>query len=101
MLRTPSKRTISTMSHSDLEPRRCPRCGKLVTSKSAYAMLLWPDGGKLLYDVISTKNTPSHGVMMHLTGDRQCGSEVSGYVGKLLRRLGLTLDCDTSFLDGM
>ena len=89
------------MSHSEQEPRRCPRCGKLLTSKSAYAMLLWADKGKLLYDVISTKNTPSYGVMMHLTGDRQCGSELSGYVGKLLRRLELPMECDTSFLERM
>jgi len=101
MLPTPSRTTDSTMSHSEVEPRRCPRCSKFVTSKTAFAVHLWTDGDRLLYDVVSAKNTPTTGMLMHLTGDRQCGSEVSGYVGKLLKRLGLTLDCDTSFLDGL
>jgi hypothetical protein len=87
------------MSHSDLEPRRCPRCSKLITSKSVLAISLWAEDGKLLYDVVFAKNTPKNGVLMHMNSDRQCGSEISGYVGKLLRRLELPLDCDTSFLD--
>jgi hypothetical protein len=96
---TRSMTTDSMMSHSDLEPRRCPRCSKLITSKSAFAISLWADDGRLLYDVVFTKNTPKNGVLMHMNADRECGSEISGYVGKLLRRLDLPADCDTSFLD--
>ena len=94
-----SKTMDSTMSHSELEPRRCPRCSKLITSKSTFAVALWAEDEKLLYDVVFAKNTPKNGVLMHMNADRECGSEISGYVGKLLRRLELPADCDTSFLD--
>lgn len=71
----------------------------MITSKSKFAIHLWADGGRLIYDVVLTKNTPENGVLMHMNADRQCGSEISGYVGKLLRRLELPDGCDTSFLD--
>lgn len=73
----------------------------LITSKSAFAIRLWADEGQLLYDVVLAKNTPENGILMHMLADRECGSEISGYVGKLLKRLELTDGCDTSFLDSL
>ena len=77
----------------------CPRCGGVVSAKSAFAVHVWAEGGQLLYDVVSTKNNHGRGVLMHMSADRECKSEISGYIGKLLRKLELPLDCDTSSLD--
>jgi len=88
-----------TTSHSEYAKRMCPRCGCVVTAKSAFAVHVWADGGQLLYDVVSTKNSHERGVLMHMSADRECKAEVSGYLGKLLRSLGLPMDCDTSPLD--
>lgn len=77
----------------------CPRCGGVVTAKSAFAVHIWEEGGQLLYDVVSTKNNHFGGVLMHMSADRECKGEISGYLGKLLRSIGLPLDCDTSALD--
>lgn len=85
------------MSPSDR--RRCPRCSRTITKESAFAIHVWPEGGKLLYDVVYAKNTPEHGILMHMSGDRECGPEVSAYIGKLLRIFELPNTCDTSFLE--
>lgn len=77
----------------------CPRCDGVVTAKSAFAVHIWADGGQLLYDVVSTKNNHEKGVLMHMSADRECKVVVSGYLGKLLRKLELPMDCDTSALD--
>jgi hypothetical protein len=66
---------------------------------SAFAVHVWAEGEELLYDVVFVKNTHENGALMHMSADRQCNGEVSGYIGKLLRKLGLSNDCDTSELD--
>jgi hypothetical protein len=75
------------------------RCGRIVGSASAFAVSLWAEGERLLYDVVFVKNAPENGMLMHMAADRECKTEISAYVGKLLRNLGLPETCDTSFLE--
>jgi len=70
-----------------------------VNWESAFAVHVWAEGEELLYDVVFAKNTHENGVLMHMSADRQCKGEISGYIGKLLIKLGLSTDCDTSELD--
>jgi hypothetical protein len=86
------------MSHSEAN-RVCPRCGGRVDGRSAFAVHVWAEDDRLLYDVVFSKNTSVSGFMMHMSADRQCKGEISGYIGKLLRNLGLSIDCDTSELE--
>jgi len=87
------------MSPSDQATRMCPRCGGVVTAKSAFAIHVWAEGKQLLYDVVFTKNNHEKGVLMHMSADRECKGEISGYMGKLLRRLELSDGTDTSELE--
>lgn len=68
---------------------------------SAFAVHLWAKDDRLVCDIISAKNTPETGILMHMGADRECAREVSGYVGKLLKRLDLDSDCDTSGLGSL
>jgi hypothetical protein len=81
------------------ESKRCQRCGRIIGGGSAFAILLWAEGESLLYDVVFAQNTPKNSTLMHMSADRECRGEISGYVGKLLRNLGLPETCDTSSLD--
>lgn len=87
------------MSPSDPVERICPRCGGHVNWESAFAVHVWAEGEELIYDVVFVKNTHENGMLMHMSADRQCKGEISGYIGKLLKKLGLGNDCDTSELD--
>jgi hypothetical protein len=89
----------SMTSHSSEVIRTCPRCGNVVGSKSALAIHFWAQDGKLLHDVVFVKNARDNGVLMHMSADRECRGEISGYMGKLLIKLELSVDCDTSFVD--
>jgi hypothetical protein len=71
-----------------------------VTARSVFAVHIWAEGSQLLYDVVLTKNSHEKGVLMHMSADRECKGEISGYLGKLLRKLELPEDCDTSEVDG-
>lgn len=86
-------------SPSDMADRTCPRCGGIVWTGSAFAVHVWAEGEELLYDVVFAKNTHTKGVLMHMSADRQCKGEISGYLGKLLRKLALSIECDTSELE--
>lgn len=86
-------------SHSEPVDRTCPRCGYPVGNDSVFSVHVWADGGELLYDVVFTKNTHEKGMLMHMSADRQCRGEISAYLGKILKKLGLSSDCDTSKLD--
>jgi len=89
------------MSPSEQADRTCPRCGRRVTDDSAFAVHVWADGEELLYDVVFTKNTHVKGLLMHMSADRKCDGEISGYIGKMLKKLGLSLDVDASHLDNL
>ena len=88
-------------SPSSQAVRVCPRCGGIVGPKSALAIHLWAHGGQLLYDVVFVKNTHENGVLMHTSADRECKGEISGYIGKLLRKLELPDSCDTSHVNSL
>lgn len=77
----------------------CQRCGRKIGSNSAFCVLLWVAGERLLYDVVFAINAPKNGTLMHMSADRECRGEISGYVGKLLRNLSLPDTYDTSFLE--
>lgn len=80
--------------------RKCARCGRDIRAEStAFAVHLWAADERLLYDVVFAKNPPENGMLMHMSADRQCKGEISGYVGKLLRELGLPDTCDTSVIE--
>jgi hypothetical protein len=95
------KTMTSKMFPSEPGDRTCPRCGRRVTVESAIAVHVWADGEELLYDVVFTKNTHVKGLLMHMSADRKCDGEISGYIGKMLKKLGLSLDVDTSVLDSL
>ena len=83
-------------SPSENTARTCPRCGVLVGKKSVFAIHVWVENDRLSHDVVFAKDTPKNGFLMHMSADRECAGEISGYVGKLLKNLGLPVSYDIS-----
>lgn len=73
----------------------------MITSKSFFAIKIWHEKNRLLHDVVYASNTPESGAMMHMPADRECDKEISGYIGRILKNLGLDSTCDTSFLESL
>ena len=80
---------------------RCQRCGGQVDDSSAFAVVLRADGGRLVCDIILSRNVLKDDVVMHLSADRECEGKVSGYLGKMLKTLGLPITCDTSEIESL
>lgn len=87
------------MSHS--KSSYCCRCNRAITSKSFFAVLLWAKDESVLHDIVKVGKMPSGAVAIHLGGDRECKMEVSGFHGKILKKLELPLSCDTVFLNSL
>jgi hypothetical protein len=78
---------------------RCWRCNQGISSDSFFAVQLWPEYERLNYDIVMANKLHRDDLAVHMNGDRECTKEVSGYHGKILKRLDLSMSCDTAFLD--
>ena len=81
---------------------RCWRCNQGISERSALAARVWAEKGDnqhLYYDIVMANSLGGDDIAVHMTGDRECVKEVSGFHGKILERLDLPVSCDTSFLD--
>ena len=89
----------SVTSHFKTYYTRCWRCGAGINEDSIFAVYLWPEYGRLNHDIVMAKTLGDSSVALHMSGDRKCVKEVSGFHGKILKRLDLPMSCDTAFLD--
>lgn len=83
---------------------RCWRCNQGISERSAMAVHLWAmtdDDSRLYYDIVMANSLGRDDIALHMTGDRECTKEVSGFHGKILKRCDLPMSCDTSFLDSI
>jgi len=76
----------------------CPRCSGVVTAQSFFAIHVWAKDGQLYCDTVVTRQDYCHGFLMHLSADRECKGEISGYIGKLLKNLDLPATTNTTKL---
>lgn len=68
------------------------------------AVRLWAekhDDSRLYYDIVMANSLGRDDIAVHMTGDRECAKEVSGFHGKILKKCDLTMSCETSFLDSI
>jgi len=93
------------MSLSSLPPldfyARCWRCEQGISSDSVFAVRLWPQDGRVGHDIVRCLDLGKDDMAMHMLGDRACTREVSGFHGKILKRMDLPMSVDTSFLDDL
>jgi len=78
---------------------RCWRCGSFISDRSAYAVIVSSGDDRLDTDVVMSKNLSRNDVVIHMGGDRECRKELSGFHGKILKKLDLPISCDTSILE--
>lgn len=93
---------ILEMSRSSLAMEiytKCWRCNYAINGNSFFAAKLWALDEHLTYDIVRASELSRDDIAVHMSGDRECAKEVSGYHGKILKRLDLSMSCDTSFLD--
>lgn len=96
---------IMAMYHSDLPPldfyAKCWRCDQGISSNSFFAVDLRLNIERLGYDIVKASALHRDSIALHMLGDRECTREVSGFHGKILKKLDLPMSCDTSFLDDL
>jgi hypothetical protein len=78
---------------------KCWRCGSYISDRSAYAVLIRRRDDGLFTDIVMSKNLTKGDVAIHMGGDRECRKELSGFHGKILKKLELPTGCDTSKLE--
>jgi hypothetical protein len=78
---------------------KCWRCGSFISDRSAYAVSIRSRYDKLFTDIVMSKNLERDEVAIHMGGDRECRKELSGFHGKILKKLELPAGCDTSKLE--
>jgi hypothetical protein len=78
---------------------KCWRCQSHISDRSAYAVLVLRRDDVLFTDIIMSKNLSRNDVAIHMGGDRECRRELSGFHGKILKKLELPTGCDTSILE--
>jgi len=72
-----------------------------VTKNSAFVLAIWSEDGEVLYDVVFRKNANKKLVVLHLNGDRSCGSPLSGFHSGIAKKLGVPESYDMPFLDAL
>jgi hypothetical protein len=78
---------------------KCVRCRKIITKRSAYAMVLRNLGNDQVYrDVVRPADLDKDSIAFHMNGDRLCGNAVSTFLLDTVEMLGLSDGCDLSFL---
>lgn len=80
---------------------RCWKCDKSISSNSMFAIQLWLKDDILCHDTVRSKMLQSDSMAMHMSGDRECAKEVSGFHGRILKRLDLPISYNTEFLDSL
>lgn len=79
---------------------KCKKCNaKINPEMSAFCVVITSKNTKLVGRMAWSKDPKSGDVAIHVNGDRECKKEVAGYRKMLLEALGMTSDCDISFLD--
>lgn len=75
------------------------RCRKIISPKSAYVLVFRNVGDNQIFkEVISPADLEPGAVAIHMNGDRLCGNPVATFRLDTVKSLGLSNDCDLSFL---
>jgi len=86
------------MTTSPSEPT-CRRCGRPVYKEdSVWCLRVWVEGPGIRHDIVRTSNIQADSTVLHVRGDRECRSEMSGFIGKIIEELGSPEHIPETFL---
>jgi hypothetical protein len=78
---------------------KCMKCGRLVTTSSAFAVVLRADSPtSVTMDVVRSSELSRLDCVLHLNGDRECAKPLSGYLLSITEVLDLSGDLDLQLL---